>query len=62
VLCKHEVAGSIPVTSTKLTWSQAADCMKPSSFVSALNPTFWPPWDEPRSRQIDHLRPRVFFR
>jgi hypothetical protein len=36
--------------------------MKPSSFVSALNPTFWPPWDEPRSRQIDHLRPRVFFR
>jgi hypothetical protein len=57
VLCKHEVAGSIPVTSTKLT-----DCMEPSSFVSALNSTFWPPWNEPRPRQIDHLMPRVFFR
>src|ERR1700687_1025223 len=39
VLCKHEVAGSIPVTSTKL----LIVCIELGSFVSALNSTFWPP-------------------
>ena len=58
VLCKHEVAGSIPVTSTKL----LTDCIEPSSFVSAVNSTFRLPRNEPRPRQIDHLSQRLFFR